>query len=249
MAQEGYEVSCVDRLLPEKEGVRGRWVPARPDMRAIKTMTDCAEKFVTATKARESARHLIIAERDRDPQYQAEQARLRREESQRRVAAQQQRNREAAERANGNVVVTLRRDDISGVTTPLADAEPALGAGDVRTTEPADHNATTVAFAPLTNADQAVIKMGADRENAVENGASKRLYDFPDSKLPAADLTPQCESVADAAADAEPALGAGDVRTTERADDIVVVTLLCSRVGQGGRRRWGPRASHAVIRS
>jgi hypothetical protein len=37
MAQEGYEASCVDRLLPEKEGVRGRWVPARPDIRATKT--------------------------------------------------------------------------------------------------------------------------------------------------------------------------------------------------------------------
>jgi hypothetical protein len=42
------------------------------------------------------------------------------------------------ERADDNVVVTLRRDDISGVTTPLGDAEPALAAGDVRTTERAD---------------------------------------------------------------------------------------------------------------
>jgi hypothetical protein len=37
MAQEGCEASRIDRLLPEKEGVRGRWVPARPDMRATKT--------------------------------------------------------------------------------------------------------------------------------------------------------------------------------------------------------------------
>jgi hypothetical protein len=50
------------------------------------------------------------------------------------ASAQQQRDCEAAERANANVV-TLRRDDVSGVTTPLADAKPAWAAGDVRPTE------------------------------------------------------------------------------------------------------------------
>jgi molybdopterin-containing oxidoreductase family iron-sulfur binding subunit len=55
-----------------------------------------------------------------------------------------------------NVVVTPRRDDITGVSTPVADVEPALGAGDVRTAERADDNRATFwrSLDELANTDE-----------------------------------------------------------------------------------------------
>jgi hypothetical protein len=97
MALQGWEMSLKPQQQETEEG-RGRWIPAKPDMRCIKQMIECGQKAVEATKNMESARYLLRCERDRDPTYQAEQARLRREECERRVEAQKRRDREAAER-------------------------------------------------------------------------------------------------------------------------------------------------------
>jgi hypothetical protein len=99
MALHGYAVSCEPQEQEVAEGERrGRWVPAKPDMRCVKQYVECGEKTVVALKNMEAARYLIKCDRDRDPKYQAEKAQRWREECERRVDEQIRRDREEAER-------------------------------------------------------------------------------------------------------------------------------------------------------
>ena len=85
-AHEAYEESCQPRQAPSEEGRPGRWYPAKPDMRCLKQMNECAEKFVVASKARESSRQILLSIRERDPHFKAWQSRLEKTERRRQMA-------------------------------------------------------------------------------------------------------------------------------------------------------------------
>jgi hypothetical protein len=173
LACEAYEKSCLPRKAPVVDDRPIRWYPAKPEMRCLKQMIECAEKFVIASQAREKARRELRDRRDGNPKYQAEQSEMERTIRQRHFAGHIQRDVGAREKRQVSLAEALailaRPDLVCQLTSALTGVPPVPP--EIRAlSEPAKGDDP----APPEPAPE-VIKPGAVPEKSAEKPRAERL--------------------------------------------------------------------------
>jgi hypothetical protein len=173
LALEAYQQSCQPSQAPRDDGKPGRWYPSKPDMRCLKQLVECTEKFVVASKAREAARRLLEGAREQDPKYQAEQRRIKHENVQRRLAEQLRCDigaRENREVSQAEARAILARPDLGCQLTSKREGVPPVPADVRRLSEP-DYGVVNA----IPKTAPAVIKASESSKISTERAAAERL--------------------------------------------------------------------------